>query len=74
MIDSNTQVEEIMKIPGVVSYFIENRVSPITCSGPFPQPLGKLLELKKVADPDAFIAGLNDFLTERGIELKEDNE
>lgn len=62
MVTRDTQVEEIMQVPGVVSYFIERKVSPISCSGPYPQPLGKLLELKKVPDPDAFIAGLNAFL------------
>lgn len=62
-ITKDTQVEEIMKIKGVVSYFIEHGVSPISCSGAFPQSLGKLLSLKKVADPDAFIEGLNAYVT-----------
>jgi len=65
MITQDTQVEEIVKIPGVVGYFIQNGVSPVTCSGAFPQTLGRLLEIKKVADPDAFIDGLNRFLSER---------
>lgn len=30
MITRNTQVEEIIKIPGIISYFIEHGVSPIT--------------------------------------------
>jgi len=65
MITQDTQVEQIVKIPGVVGYFIQNGVSPVTCSGAFPQTLGRLLEIKKVADPDAFIDGLNRFLSER---------
>jgi len=65
MITRDTQVEDIVKIPGIVSYFIQNGVSPITCSGAFPQTLGRLLEVKKVPDPEAFINGLNGFLKER---------
>jgi hypothetical protein len=66
MITRNTQVEEIVTIPGVISYFIERGVSPITCSGAYPQSLGRLLEIKKVPDPDGFIEGLNAFLRETG--------
>lgn len=69
MITRDTQIEDIVNIPGVVTYFIQQGVSPISCAGAFPQPLGKLLELKKVADPDAFIAGLNAFLAEKGISV-----
>ncbi len=58
-ITKNTQVEEIVEIDGVIPYFIQHGVSPISCSGAFPQSLGNLLEVKKVADPDAFIDGLN---------------
>ena len=65
MITRDTQVEEIVNIPGIVSYFIQNGVSPITCSGAFPQTLGRLLEIKKVPDPEAFIDGLNNFLKKR---------
>jgi hypothetical protein len=59
-----TQVEDIVQIPGAVSYFIERGVSPISCSGAFPQSLGRLLELKKVADPERFIAELNAWIEE----------
>ena len=65
MITRNTQVEDLVKIPGIVSYCIQNGVSLITCSGAFPQTLGRLLEIKKLPDPDAFIDGLNVFLKER---------
>ncbi len=65
MVTRDTQVEQIVKIPGVVGYFIQNGVSPVTCSGPFPQSLGRLLEIKKVTDPDGFIDGLNRFLGDR---------
>jgi hypothetical protein len=64
MITPQTQVEEIVKIPGIISYFIEHGVSPITCDGAFPQTIGRLLEIKKVPDPDGFINGLNTFLKE----------
>jgi hypothetical protein len=64
-ITKDTQVEEIMKIKGVVSYFIEHGVSPISCSGAFPQSLGKLLSIKEVADPDAFIEGLNAYVADQ---------
>jgi len=65
MITKDTLVEEIVDTPGVVSYFIQNGFSPITCSGAYSQTLGRLLEIKKVSDPDAFIEGLNKFLKER---------
>jgi len=58
-ITRETQVEDLVGVAGAVSYFIEHGVSPISCSGAFPRSLGELLELKKVADPDALIAGLN---------------
>lgn len=69
-ITRDTQVEDVVRIPGIVSYFIRNGVSPITCSGAFPQTLGRLLEIKKVRDPDAFINGLNVFLKERAATEK----
>ena len=69
MITRDTQVEEIVKIPGIVSYFIQNGFSPITCSGAYSQTLGRLLEIKKVPNPDAFIDGLNGFLKERVTEV-----
>ena len=67
MITRDTQVEDIVKIPGIVSYCIQHRVSLITCSGAFHQTLGRLLEIKKVPDPDAFIEELNVFLKERPV-------
>jgi hypothetical protein len=70
IITSETQVEEVMKLSGVISYFIKNGVSPISCAGAFPQSLGKLLEIKKVAEPEKFIAGLNAFVA-RSAEVKE---
>lgn len=65
MITKDSQVEEIVKIPGMVSYFIQNGISPVTCSGVYSQTLGRLLEIKKIPDPDAFIDGLNRFIKER---------
>jgi hypothetical protein len=71
MISRDTQVEDIVKIPGTVTYFIQEGVSPITCSGAYPQTLGRLLEIKNVPDPDAFIDGLNAFLKERSLKGEE---
>lgn len=65
MITRDTLVEDIVKIPGLVTYFIQNGVSLISCSGVFPQTIGRLLEIKKVPHPDAFIERLNIFLKER---------
>lgn len=62
MIDKDTPVEQILEDSDCVGYFIERGVSPFTCSGAFPQSLGRLLEIKRVPDPQAFIDGLNDFL------------
>jgi len=64
MITQDTQVEDIVKIPGVVLYCIQHGVSLVTCSGAFPQTIGRLLEIKKVPDPEAFIDGLNVFLNQ----------
>ena len=61
-----TLVEDIADIEGVFEYCLEHGVSLITCSGAFSQTVGRLLEIKKVNDPDAFIAGLNGFLKESG--------
>ena len=65
MITKDTPVEEIMQKYDVLTYFLENGVSPFSCAGAFPQNLGKLLEIKKVKDPDAFIAGLNAWIAEK---------
>ena len=63
MVTKDTEIEEIMRIDDVITYFILNGVSPISCSGAFPQSLGNLLKIKKVADPEAFIEGLNTFIS-----------
>jgi hypothetical protein len=70
MITRDTQVEEIVKIPGIISYFIKHGVSPITCDGAFPQSIGRLLEIKKVPDPGSFINGLNVYLGELTIAVE----
>jgi hypothetical protein len=58
-VTKDTLGEEILKLPGVVTYFIMNGVTPFTCSGEYPCSLGKLLETRNLPDPDGFIAGLN---------------
>lgn len=65
IITKDTLVEDIVKIPGIIAYFIQEGVSPISCSGAFPMTLGKLLEVKKAPDPEAFIHGLNVFVNEQ---------
>ncbi|KLU60650.1 hypothetical protein CEB3_c30330 [Peptococcaceae bacterium CEB3] len=63
MINRDSPVEEIMEIPGVMMFFIENGISPFSCAGSFPGSLGKLLELKRVSPEkqEAFIKALNEF-------------
>ena len=70
MITRNTRVEDIMKIPGIMFYFIERGVSPITSDGAFPRDLGRLLEIKKVPDPDGFIEGVNTYLKELALAVE----
>jgi hypothetical protein len=62
LITPDTKVEELMKIPGILSYCILKGVSLITCSDVFPDSIGKLLEMKNVADPETFIRELNVYL------------
>nr|WP_320049150.1 hypothetical protein [uncultured Desulfuromonas sp.] len=63
IITSDTLVEEILEVsPGVVRYFILNKVKPFTCAGAFPQTLGELLARYHVEDVEGFIAGLNAFI------------
>lgn len=63
LITPDTQVEELMeKYPATVTYFIMNKVSPVSCAGAYPKSLGQMLADRKVADIDGFIKGLNDFL------------
>ena len=63
-ITAETQVEDIIEqYPEAVSYFIQNGINCISCVGPFPTTLGKLLTMKKVEDIDGFIKGLNEFIS-----------
>ncbi len=62
MITLDTKVEEIMNIPGIVSYCIQKGISLITCSDVFPGSIGKLLEIKNIHDPQSFVDDLNDHL------------
>ncbi|MGA8830506.1 MAG: hypothetical protein WB554_02770 [Desulfomonilaceae bacterium] len=52
-----------MKIPGIVTFCIQKGFSLITCSDVFPDTIGKLLEIKNMADPISSIQELNDFVT-----------
>ncbi len=62
MITRETQVEDLMKIPGIISWFIQHGISPFSCYGAFPDTVGRLLEIKRVQDVDVFLEELNDFL------------
>jgi hypothetical protein len=59
MITRATQVEDLMRIPGVLVWCIQHGASPFSCSGAFPGSFGRLLELKGVQDVDRFIQELN---------------
>jgi hypothetical protein len=65
LITLDTKVEEIMNVPGILSYCIQKGVSLITCSDVFPGTLGKLLEIKRVRDPESFVDDLNKYLDSR---------
>jgi hypothetical protein len=63
MITLDTTVEDLVKTyPQAIGYGIENGVSFVFCVGSFPATLGDLLRIKKVADPKAFVEGLNCYL------------
>jgi hypothetical protein len=63
IITANTQVEKILDLdPGIVRYFILNKVRPFTCGGAYPKTLGDLLATAKVEDAEGFIAGLNAYV------------
>jgi hypothetical protein len=65
-ITADIQVEELMdQYPETVTYFIMNKVSPISCAGAYPKTLGEMLASKKVEDIDGFIKGLNDFMADK---------
>jgi hypothetical protein len=56
-------VEDLVnKYPQAIGYGIENGVSFVFCVGSFPATLGDLLRIKKIADPKAFVDGLNEYL------------
>ncbi|MDR3672103.1 MAG: hypothetical protein P4L36_14745 [Holophaga sp.] len=66
MITRETQVEDLMRIPGVLVWCIQHGFSPFSCSGAFPGTFGKLLELKGVKDADRFIQELNEAMNAQG--------
>jgi hypothetical protein len=74
MVTRHTPAEAILDIPGVIAYCIAKGVSPYTCSGDYTQSLGRLLELRRVADPDGFIAGLNRLVAKAGPRCKSSRE
>jgi hypothetical protein len=67
MITLDTPVEELVNdYPQAIGYGIEHGVSFIFCVGSFPATLGELLRIKKIADPKAFVDGLNEYLEKEG--------
>ena len=57
-------IEDIIEqYPQSVSYFIQNGVNPIYCSGAYPSTLRKFLEMKKVQKKEEFVEGLNIYIT-----------
>ncbi len=62
VITLDSKVEEILNIPGIVGYCVRKGVSLITCSDVFPGTLRKLLQIKKVQDPQSFVDDLNEYL------------
>jgi hypothetical protein len=61
MITRDTQVEDLLAVPGIIPWFIEHGVSPFSCYGAFPGTLGRLLEIKGVTDEEGIIRELNGF-------------
>jgi hypothetical protein len=62
LITLNTKIEEIIDVPGIVNYCVQKGVSLITCSDVFPGTIGKLLQVKNVRNPQAFVDDLNNHL------------
>ena len=60
MITRDSQIEDLLQVPGTVAWFVEHGLSPFSCAGAFPGTLGRLLELKGVQDADAFIKALDE--------------
>ena len=60
MVTRETQVEELMKMPGAIAWCVLHGVSLFSCAGAFPGTVGRLLELKLVKDIDGFLRDLND--------------
>lgn len=70
-ITKDTMVEDVYKVPGILEYCLQNRVTIFTCSGAYPRSFGDLLAIKKVENPEAFLDGLNAYLKEQaGKDMK----
>ncbi|WP_419785705.1 hypothetical protein [Pseudodesulfovibrio sp.] len=65
-ITAETLVEDILDIPGVITFCIGEGFSPYQCSGSYPCSLGKLLATRNIPDPDGFIERMNAFVEEKG--------
>jgi hypothetical protein len=59
----DTVVEQLVEqYPAAIEYGILHGVRFMFCVGAYPTTLGDLLAVKKVAAPQAFVDGLNEFL------------
>lgn len=56
----DTPAEEVLNLPGAMTYCVKNGVSPFSCAGDYPGSIGELLARRNVKDPAGFIAGLNE--------------
>jgi len=59
-ITADTPVDEVLDLPGAMTYCIRNGISPFSCAGDYPGSIGELLRRKNAPDPEGFIAGLNE--------------
>lgn len=67
MITKDTLVEDLVAIPGIITFCIQHGFSLIACADTFPKSIGELLAIKKIGNPDAIIAELNNYV--RGLEF-----
>ena len=65
MLTRDTQIEDLLATPGVVTWFVTRRISPFSCAGAYPGTVGQLLEAQRVEDPEAVIRELDAFLRAR---------
>lgn len=60
----DTPAEEVLNLPGAMTYCVKNGVSPFSCAGEYPGSIGELLRRRNVKNPEGFIAGLNELASQ----------